>query len=158
MLPITFRRTVPTRGVHKWSPFSELARLSTEFDRLFDWSNGGRFAWPGDQLRPWVNVYGGDDEVVVTTELPGYNAKDIEVSIEGDRLNLSGTSEGEEASDDDKTYHRRERRSGKFARSVRLPFGVDSNDVSAEFKDGILTVKLPRAAEDKPKKIAVETK
>ena len=147
MLPITFRRTVPTRGVSKWSPFSEL-------ERLFGWSNAGFFASPGDQSSPLVNVYGGEDEVVVTTELPGYDAKDIEVSVEGDRLSLSGSSE----SSDDKTYHRRERVSGKFARSVQLPFGVGSNDVSAEYKSGILTVKLQRAAEDKPKKIEVKTK
>lgn len=130
--------------------------LRDELDNLFDLSASlGRN--PQDQLfsawTPALDLYHGKDNVTATVELPGMRKEDIEVSLHDGTLTISGErgsekSEGENA-------ERTERFSGKFRRSISLPTRVDGNKVSATYKDGILTVTLPKAEEAKPKQIQV---
>lgn len=151
MLPIALKRGGLVARSHAWSPWSGLDGLSLDLESFFAW---GHPDWFDKPAYPAVNLYSGDDEAVVTAEVPGYGAAEIEVSVAGNALTLRGSREREEASEGE-TYRRRERSGNSFSRVVKLPFKVGEEGVSAEFKDGILTVQLPRAAEDKPKQIEV---
>ena len=151
MLPIALKRGGLVARPHAWSPWSGLDGLSLDLESFFAW---GHPDWFDKPAYPAVNLYSGDDEAVVTAEVPGYGAEEIEVSVAGNALTLRGSREREEASEGE-TYRRRERSGNSFSRVVKLPFKVGEEGVSAEFKDGILTVQLPRAAEDKPKQIEV---
>jgi HSP20 family protein len=91
---------------------------------------------------------------MVTAELPGVTVEDINISVTGDTLTLTGTRQRAEMAEGN-TYHRQERGYGQFSRSLQLPFRIDANGVEATFRNGVLSITLPRAEEDKPKKINV---
>jgi HSP20 family protein len=103
---------------------------------------------------PAMNVWSGDERVMVTAELPGVTAEDINISVTGDTLTLTGERRRPEVGDGE-AYHRQERGYGEFSRSLQLPFRIDANGVEATFRKGVLSITLPRAEEDKPKKIHV---
>jgi HSP20 family protein len=129
-------------------------RLRRDLDRLLaDWPEraGGSMA-PGF---PAMNIWTDEDSAVVTAELPGVSIEDIDISVEKDTLTLRGGRRPEDL-EEGVTYHRRERRSGGFNRAFRLPFHVDAEKVEAEFKNGVLSIVLPRAEADKPRKIAIK--
>lgn len=136
-----------TRG---WSPFSELARLQREFDRVF----GGGDSFTGSEFPP-VNIWSDDDEIVMTAELPGVNPDDLDISVQNNTVTIRGERKTEKLADESQ-YIRRERGAGTFTRSFRLPMRVDESKVKAEYRRGILELTLPRAEEDKPKRISVK--
>lgn len=105
---------------------------------------------------PAVNIWTSEDRQIVTSELPGLKAEDIEINISADQLVISGERHPEEFEGQNQ-FHRRERSHGRFTRSIQLPFMVDTSKVEAIFKDGILEISLVRAESDKPKKITVKT-
>ena len=136
------------------TPWQEMERLQHEMNRLFSDS----FALSGGRTTPSfpaINVWTNEDSAVVTAELPGVSPDDIDISVVGDTLTLTGNCAPEELSDDAK-YHRRERTFGKFTRTFQLPFKIEMDKVEAVFKNGILHLSLPRAEAEKPKKIAVK--
>jgi len=150
MLTRTFFPTVFRNGTRTRDPFRELRHIQDEMNRFFDWT------WrPGATEYPTLNVWSNEDDVVVQAEVPGFAPEDIDVSVVQNTLTLRGSRKPEELKEGE-TYHRRERWTGKFVRSLELPFEVDSGKVEAEYKNGILSIKLPRAEEHKPKKIAVK--
>ncbi len=102
---------------------------------------------------PAIDLYQTTDDIVAVVELPGMRKEDIELSLQDGMLTISGERK-EEKAEGDKTG-RSERFVGKFRRSITLPTRVDANKVSATYKDGILTVTLPKAEEVKPKQIQV---
>jgi len=127
-----------------------------EMDRLLSGfvgnvSDGG---WPltGRRQVP-VNVWEDSEAVSVEMELPGVKSDEIEVSVVGTELSLKVNRP--EDQEDDVTYHRRERGTGSFARVLRLPSEVDADNVEADLTGGILTVRLPKQAAARPKKIKV---
>lgn len=136
-------------------PFSSLwgdmQRLQEEMNTLLS-----RSTQPRTTAFPAVNVWTGPDSVVVTSELPGVGSDDLDIAVVGDTLTIRGTrtpnQPGEGA-----TYHRRERGHGRFTRVLQLPFRVESDEVNAAFKNGVLSITLPRAQADRPKKIQVTT-
>lgn len=103
---------------------------------------------------PVVDVYENDGSIVVKAEIPGIEKKDIAVDIDNGVLTVKGERKNEEEINEERFY-RKERVYGKFQRSFRLPEGTDYDKINADFKDGILTVTVPRVEEKKPKKIAV---
>jgi HSP20 family protein len=105
---------------------------------------------------PAMNAWTNDEEEVVTAALPGLSPEDVELTIVNDVLTLSGERKNQDPTDELR-YHRRERTDGKFSRSIQLSFPVDSNKVNAAYENGILTVRLPRAEADKPRKISVKS-
>lgn len=148
-----FRRPINRYGI--LSPWQEMERLQREVNRLFSDSfslAGGRTA-PG---YPAMNVWTNEEGIVVTAELPGLNPDDINISVVGDILTLTGVRNADELPEGVK-YHRRERNFGKFSRTFQLPFTVEVDKVEAVFKNGVLHLSLPRAEAEKPKKIAVKT-
>jgi HSP20 family protein len=104
---------------------------------------------------PALNVWESDKDAVVTAEVPGLDPKDLEVTVVGDTLTLRLSLPEPEAREGE-TWHRQERTFGTFARTLRLPFQVDAGRVGARLINGILQITLPRAEEDKPRKIAIK--
>jgi len=137
------------------SMWREIDRLQREMSRLYD-------SYYPSQLRPApgypaMNIWTSEDGLNVTTEVPGIQPEDIDISVVGETLTLSGERRPEELQEGAR-YHRQERGYGKFTRSVQLPFPVDVNKVEATFKNGVLQIALPRAEADKPRKIVVKSK
>jgi HSP20 family protein len=97
-----------------------------------------------------------DGNVMVKAELPGMDPKDIDVEVTGDMLTLRGEKKTEEEKKDER-YYCRERHYGSFQRSFRLPAGVQSDKVDAQFKNGVLTINIPKSEESKQKKIEIKT-
>ena len=146
----------PVRLYSARSPWAEMERLHRDVNRLFYDSfaqAGGRV---GPATYPVMNVWSNEEGAVVTAELPGVEAEDIDISVVGDTLTLSGSRQADELAEDEK-FHRRERGSGKFSRSFQLPFRVEVDDIEAAFEKGVLHISLPRAEADKPKKIDVKS-
>ena len=97
-----------------------------------------------------------EDGVIVSAKLPGVAAENINISVKENTVTIAGTREAKTLEEGQK-FLRRERRDGDFSRTFRLPFAVDRNGVEAVFENGVLSVSLPRAEEDKPRKIQVKT-
>lgn len=134
------------------SPRREMERLRREMNRLFsEWPAQAR--WGTAAAYPAMNVWTDHNSAVVTAELPGIVLDSIEITVEEEVLTLRGHREPDQV--EGATYHRHERRYGSFLRTFRLPFRVDANTVDATFRNGVLSIVLPRAEEDKPKKITV---
>ena len=105
---------------------------------------------------PAMNVWEGEDSVVVTAEMPGVLAEEIEITVKDNKLTLSGDRNNEELPEGTR-YNRRERGNGEFTRSLKLRFRVDSENIRASFENGILKIALPRFPEEQPKKIDIKS-
>jgi len=139
-----------------WTPFNRMSSLRNEIDRLFDLSmptltrDAGLFSgWA-----PALDLFQDKDNVFVKVELPGMKKEEIHISLHDGLLTITGERKREEKTEEGETF-RSETYYGKFHRSVTLPTMVDANKVKATYKDGILTVTLPKAEEAKPKQIEV---
>lgn len=128
-------------------PFRDIRRLQNEANRMSERGTARTSEFPA------INAYANQDDVVITAELPGMKSKDLDVSLHRDAVTLSG--ERQTDIEEARAYHRRERRQGRFVRTLSLPFLVDPNGVEASMTNGVLRLKLPRAEEDKPKRINV---
>ena len=132
------------------------SNLHRQIDRVFDeFTHGDR--WPfastgagNGKLTPRMNVSETDKEIEVTAELPGVEEKNIDVNLVGDMLTIKAEKKSEEETTE-ADYHLVERSYGKFERSMRLPCEVEAKKVDAKFKNGVLTVKLPKSPEVKAK-------
>lgn len=131
-----------------FDPWQELNTVAERVNRVF---GGTPFQLP---TGPAVNVSGSDDVVVLTAELPGMNADAFDISVERDTVTLRG-ERGGETLDEGQSWIRRERPSGSFERTIRLPFEVDSASAEAVYEKGILTVRLNRPEEQKPRRVEV---
>jgi HSP20 family protein len=148
-----FRQPFARRGLA--NPWQEIDRMQREMDRLFS----SFYSTPRYQTAasfPAMNVWTNQDGAVITAELPGVNPEDIDISVVGETLTLTGSRQAEALQEGEK-YHRRERGHGKFTRTFQLPFPVEGDKVEAVFDKGVLHVSLPRAEADKPRKIAIKT-
>ena len=142
---------------------SPLSVLRTEMDRLMDsffrdpigaldWRSGARRAWT-----PAVDVAESDEEVVVRAEIPGMDPKDVEITISGGQLVISGEKK-ESTEESGKDFFHSETRYGSFRRSVPLPEAVDPEKVDAECSNGVLVVRLKKSPSSPPKRIEVKVK
>jgi HSP20 family protein len=148
----------------RFRPFSQaldasrdLSDFQHQMNRLFD-NFLGQASEPGPMDRSWapaVDMYETANEVVVSAELPGLNEKAIQLSITGDLLTIRGERQGNEEVKDG-SHYRRERWFGRFERTLALPVPVEASKVKATYRDGVLTVKLPKVEEIKPKEIKIE--
>ena len=142
-----------------WKPFREVSRLRREMDRLWDdfFGPGRRALRPLEpEWAPAVDVSETADKVVVKAELPGIEAKDIDISLSGDILTIKGEKKSERE-EKKESYHLVERSYGSFSRSLRLPAVVDPDKIEAGYKQGVLTVTCPKKEVVKPKAIEVKT-
>lgn len=139
------------RTAQVWNPWQELDNFRREMSALL---NGGS-RWSGGDDGPSFNVYAGEQGVVLTAELPGFDPESFDVSVHHDTLAFRGKRTVE--TPEGVRYHLRERSSVEFERSFRLPFPVDPDKVEAVYEKGVLTVRLYQPEEQKPRKIGVRT-
>lgn len=142
-----------------WRPFGGLSSFRNEKDRLWDLFSGeSPFAKTfAESWLPSVDISETKNDFVVKAELPGLEAKDVNVSISGDILTIKGEKKAEEE-EKDEHYHRVERYSGSFQRVFQLSSGVKADKIEATFDKGVLKVTLPKVEEAKKKKIEVKVK
>lgn len=142
--------------LNTWPTFGRLSDLQDQIDRLFDAPFGelGRAASVCGGWTPAIDVYEDKESVVVKAELAGLKKEDIEVTLFEGTLSIAGERKTEKKSEEAGVY-RSERCFGRFQRMVPLPTPVDGTKVNAEYKDGILTITLPKTEEAKPKQINV---
>lgn len=131
----------------------------TPMDRLFDEFFNGSFlpAMPGRAFTPAMDVYEDNDDVVVETPLAGVDPTKVNIEIEDNVLTVSGSAE-HQSEVEEKNYYRKEVRSGSFYRAVALPKAVKGDVAQATFDKGLLTIRIPKAEEAIPKKIAIKAK
>lgn len=142
----------------QWRPFREVSRLRNEMDRLWDeyFGPGRRALRPLEEAwLPAVDVSETGDKITVKAEIPGMEAKDIDISMVGDTLTIKGEKKAERE-EKEENYHLVERSYGSFCRSMKLPAVVDADKVEATYKNGVLTVVLPKKEEVKPKAIEIK--
>lgn len=139
----------------KKDPFGELDRIKRQMDVLREGLSGGEWREAFAGVFPLLNVTEDKNSYYVRAELPGISSKDLDISVTGDALSISG-EKVVQAEDDKAKYHRREREAGRFSRVITLPGQVDTNKVAATSENGILTVTLPKAEAAKPKQISVK--
>lgn len=133
------------------NPFEELERMKSQMDRLFQSS----YEKVGSGVFPLTNITENKDNYYVRAELPGLRTDDLDISVTGNNLAISGERKIVEENKEAK-YHRREREAGKFSRLIRLPGHINSEKIEAKLINGILTIVLPKAEEAKPKQITVK--
>ena len=136
------------------SIWREMDRFQRDMNRLFN-----QYAPPTRRVAssyPAVNVWFNDEGLVVSAEMPGVKTDDLDINVQRDSLTISGIIGSEELPEDAR-YHRKERGSGQFSRTIQMPFSVDPDEVEASFKQGVLTIRLPRVEAEKPKKIAIKS-
>ena len=144
---------IPSRERRQLDRFrSEMDGL---FDRFFDWRPFDLTVREGEWM-PTVDVSETGKEVIVKADIPGMEAKDIDISLSGRVLTLKGEKRSEHE-EKEESYHRVERRYGSFSRSFELPADVDVNKVKAIYKDGVLKLSLPKTKEQTVKKIEIKT-
>jgi HSP20 family protein len=125
---------------------------------IFDWAFDG-FDLPEifrseKGVTPAFDISETDKEIHVKAELPGMDPNEIEITLTGDLLTIKGEKK-EEKEEKGQNFHRRERRYGSFSRSFRLPVEVKADSINAGYKDGVLTVTMPKAEEEKARRIEV---
>jgi HSP20 family protein len=164
------KETSPASSPGEWRPFEslrgEVERLFDDFARGWGWSpfrspmfgmepfRGRELSWA---RAPVVDVAERENEYEITAELPGMEEKDIELTVSNDVLTIKGERK-EEKEEKNRDYHISERRYGSFHRAFRLPDGVDESRIEAKFKNGLLTVMLPKTADAQKKSKKIEVK
>ena len=133
------------------NPWRELERIRRRGTELFGALRSNVFGAPF----PQVNVWSDDEKAVVTAEVPGVKAEDLDLSVEGEVLTISGSREPVKIEEGERC-RRHERGHGAFSRTISLPFAVDADRVEASYVNGVLRVTLPRSESSKPKKVAIK--
>jgi len=131
-----------------WVP--EAQRLQRDMNRLFS-----GIPLYISQENPSINLWGAENDYIVTAELPGIDPQKLDISVVGDTLTFSGNRNVEPLNEGE-TYHRKERSDGHFSRTLKLPFHIDAGKVDATYEKGILQITLPRSAADQPRKISIK--
>jgi HSP20 family protein len=138
----------------RWDPFQQLAEMQHEFDRVL-----GRPLHNGERAHAWVppvDVEQTKDALVLKFDLPGVKEKDVTIELEGRTLLISGERK-EQKEAQHEGYYSRERLIGRFTRSFMLPEEIEESKIDARFHDGMLTIRVPRLAQQKkPRRIAIK--
>jgi HSP20 family protein len=142
----------------RWRPMRDLIDIQDEINRMFE-----DFARPHEgestlpRLHPAIDVMENKDSFVVKAELPGLKKEDVKVTLQNNVLIVSGEKK-QESQEKGKNFYRTERSYGSFYRTIDLPVSVKMEDIKADFKDGVLTIELPKVEEAKPKEINISVK
>jgi HSP20 family protein len=147
-------------NITRWEPFSEFASLQDRLNQLMNQPFFRGFGPPSEQsltaanFIPPVNIYEDEQNINIEAELPGIQEKDLDISLENNVLTISGERKMENE-ENRENFHRIERTYGRFTRSFTLPPTVQTDDVNAEFNNGVLKVTLRKKEEAKPKQIKI---
>jgi HSP20 family protein len=140
----------------RWDPFRELTALQSRMSRLFEeqYGSGREESLTAGGFAPPVDIYEDEHSIQLKLEVPGIDQKDLDVKVENNVLTVSGERKFEKE-EKEENFRRVERRYGSFIRSFTLPNTVNSEDVTADYSNGVLKIKLGKRAEAKPKQIKV---
>jgi HSP20 family protein len=162
---MTLSRWDPFREIERWDPFREISSLQREMNRLFErmmTTTGERGEGLEYNFIPAAEIREDDDIIELRVELPGMEAKDLDVKVTADAVSISGERKSESRSEErgmrrDAIRHamRTEFRYGRFQRVISLPARIVNDKVQAEFKNGVLCLKLPKAEEEKNKVVTI---
>jgi len=144
-------------AIVRWEPFRDLMTTQRDFDRLFREAFSPVFGKVELSTRTWappVDIYETDENLVLKAELPGINPDSVEIRVEDNTLYLKGERKFEKEVKE-QNYHRVERSYGTFTRTFSLPGSIDADRVAASYKDGVLTLTMPKKEEAKPKTIKI---
>lgn len=136
-----------TSRLHRTNPFLQLRHMQNDLSRAVSGLRQIEF--------PAVNLWTNSDGAILTVQVPGVAPEDLDIAVHLDTVTLRGKRDPEPLPQD-AVVHRAERVAGQFARSFTLPFRVDPDGVNARFKQGVVTIELPRPDEEKPKRIQVQ--
>jgi HSP20 family protein len=139
----------------RWDPFQEMLNLRRTVDRLFD-NVTPDHEWAQPTL--WglaVDMVENKDDFVVKASVPGINPDDLDISYSDDTLTIKGEIKQDKEVKEDQ-YHLRERRYGAFMRTITLPNKIKGDAIEASYQNGVVTLRLPKAEEVKPKRIAIK--
>lgn len=142
----------------RWEPFQDLPAPQKEFNRFIREALPRLFGGGEPSTRIWappVDIYETDSALVLKADLPGVDPKDVDIRVENGVLYLKGERKFEKEVKEE-NYHRVERSYGAFTRSFSLPNSIDTEHVKAEYKDGQLTLTMPKREEAKPKTVKIE--
>jgi HSP20 family protein len=148
----------PLRDVTAWHPVATFTDMQKEIDRIFDRFRGD--FWNEDEsklLMPAVDIIEKEDDFQIKVELPGVDKKDVKITVQDDVLTIKGEKKKEEEKKGE-NYYRVERCYGTFQRSFTLPSSVASDKIDASYDNGVLTIRIPKLEEAKPKEIEVKVK
>lgn len=161
---MAFGQLVPrrrSRAVGAWSPRREIDRIFDDFFRDFRDLTQGLTAWPSRTLMtgtlPAIDLYEEKDKYVVKADVPGFEKDDIHISITDNTLQLRGEIKKEEEKEG-RNYYYSERAYESFSRDIPLPSAVNQDQIKAHFKNGILTIEMPKSKETMAKEIKIESK
>lgn len=140
-------------AVARFDPFRDITTLRDEMNRLFNRTVGDGTS-SGSAWTPAVDIFDTDQAIVLRAELPGLTPEDIDIEIDDNVLSLKGERRFQDELEEGR-YYRLERAYGHFQRNVALPQGVKADEISASFDNGVLSVRVPKADEVRPRKIAV---
>ena len=143
------------RGIGAFPARNEFNLLKNEVNQLFDEFFGNRSAPSAAGVFPPVNLYQDSENIYLMAELPGLEARDIELKVEPESILLKGSRKSDPEAQGT-YYHRRERESGSFSRKITFPTRIATDRVSAKIINGILTISMPLAEDTRPKRIDVE--
>jgi HSP20 family protein len=138
----------------RWDPFQEMLNLRRTVDRLFD-NVGPDHEWLPTQWGLAVDVAENKDDFIVKASVPGIKPDDLDISYADDTLTIRGEIKSDNEYKEDQ-YHFRERRYGSFSRSISLPTKIKGDAIEASYQDGVVTLRLPKTEEVKPKRIAIK--
>ena len=144
--------------ITRYDPFRDLRNLQEEVNRLFTGNVGRTFDDEGIARGAWspsVDIYENKDQIVLEAELPGMNREDFDLTVENNVITLRGERRFEKKEDTD-NYHRVERAYGSFTRSFTLPNTVTGEGASADYRNGVLRVTLPKREETKARRIEIK--
>ncbi|HSB65476.1 MAG TPA: Hsp20/alpha crystallin family protein [Anaerolineales bacterium] len=139
----------------RWDPFQEMLNLRRTVDRLFD-NAAPDHDWP--QPAMWglsVDLVENKDDFIVKASVPGIHPDDLDISYSDDTLTIKGEIKEDKETKEDQ-FHLRERRYGSFMRSIALPTKIKGDEIQASYQNGVVTLRLPKAEEVKPKRIAIK--
>ncbi len=148
-----------SRDLIKWSHLPTISSMQNEMNRMLDrFFRGGELSDFGVESGTWIppiDLSETNDKFTIKAEIPGIDPKEIDISVNNNTLLIKGEKK-EEKEEKGKNFYRMERRYGSFSRSIDLPASVDTNKVSAEYKNGVLEINLQKKEEVKPKQINVK--
>ena len=143
--------------VNRFDPFRDLTLLQDRINRLFDDSmvRQERQPSPNEAWVPMVDITEDENEIVLWVDLPGVSQKEVDIIINGDQLTLKGEKKLDQTNQ--RKYLRRERLVGPFSRTFQLNLPVETEKISAVYRNGVLEIHLPKPAESKPQKVSIQT-
>lgn len=147
-----------TPTLSRWDPLRELSKVQDQVNRYFQDSffrragDGSLSAWA-----PEVDIHETSDALVLEADLPGIDEKDLDIRVENNLLTIRGERKFEKKVNED-SYLRVERSYGAFTRSFSLPHTINTDQIQAEYRNGVLTIRLPKREEAKPKQVKIDVK